>query len=185
MKLRRIIEEQVESILESLKRENMLFEQEVTEPEQLTDTPAEEESQAPTEDPLAAMNIGASPTSSPTGDIGTGDLGGQEGIETGEEITPEEAEDEVADEELDDDPVKASVETLKTIAVETDDITEIITAIKAIAQEIFSTPDVPDETKPSIEELLEEIENSDDKDLNLVKKALKRPELGFLKDMDI
>lgn len=159
MKIEEIISEQIDFYLEKL-RCKILFEQ---------DLPNMPLNQNTEQDPLSM------------GD--PNDLSGQE---TGMDPTLEMGDDSMEQEESDieeepADPVDKSFEDLKSIAETTDDITEIISAIKSLAQDTFSTPDSPDDTRPDINLLFQKIIDDSESTSNLIKKALDRPELEFLK----
>jgi hypothetical protein len=101
---------------------------------------------------------------------------------------PNETENEKSDDDTDIDSanteeelIDKSFEKLKSIAKKTEDIAEIISAIKGMAQDIFSTPDAPDATKPDINLLFKKIMDDKKPSSNLLKRALKRQELKFLK----
>ena len=106
------------------------------------------------------------------------DPGGDQLDDLAGENQPEDEPEQSEEEDLD--PVDKSLNDLKDIAKATDDVAVIVMAIKGLAQDMFATPDSPDETKPNISDLFQKIRDDDAPETNLIKKALGRPELNFL-----
>jgi hypothetical protein len=159
MKIEEIILEQIDFYLEKL-RQKILFEQD------LPSMPLEQNME---QDPLLTGNADPTLDQEP---------GTDPSLEMGDESIEQEESDIV---EEPTDPVDKSFEDLKSIAETTDDVTEIISAIKSLAQDTFSTPDSPDDTRPDINLLFQKIVDDSESTSNLIKKALERPELEFLK----